>query len=205
MSGLRCLHGRRASGRGAVLGLTGVFVASGVLACLTGSAAGAAALNLSPCDSSALSQPFLPWGDPSEYKLAPDGTFNASGWTLGNGAQIASGTDPIGSGSSAPVLQLVPGASAVSGSTCVDAAYPTVRMFVAGTGTVAVSVVYRGFILPAGIARAGGAWRPTVPMVTWSAIPAALSAGAANVSLLLTGISGQPVIDDVYIDPWNRG
>jgi hypothetical protein len=68
-----------------------------------------------------------------------------------------------------------------------------------------VSVVYRGFILPAGIARAGGAWRPTVPMVTWSAIPAALSAGAANVSLLLTGISGQPVIDDVYIDPWNRG
>jgi hypothetical protein len=162
-------------------------------------------LNLGLCDASTLSQPFLPWGDPSEYKLAPDGTFSGGGWTLGKGAQIGSGTDPVDPGSSVPVLHLTPGASALSGPSCVDAAYPTVRMFVAGIGTIAVSVVYDGFILPAGIASSRGGWQPTLPMVAWSAIPAALSGGTANVSLLLTGLSGQPVIDDVYIDPWNRG
>ncbi len=62
------------------------------------------------------------------------------------------------------------GASAESPSTCVDAAYPTVRMFVGGTGTVAVSVVYDGVAIPAGVAVAGGSWVAHAPMVTQSAI-----------------------------------
>jgi hypothetical protein len=78
-------------------------------------------------------------------------------------------------------------------------------MFIAGTGAIAVSVVYHDLVLPAGIASAGGGWEPTLPMVTWSAIPGALAGGTATVSLLLTGLSGQPVIDDVYVDPWYRG
>jgi hypothetical protein len=205
MSRLLCLHGRRVSGRRAVLGAGGGLVASVVLACVSAGSASAAPLDLGLCDGSALSQPFLPWGDPSEYKLAPDGTFEAGGWTLDNGAQIVAGTDPLGSAASAPVLQLAPGASAQSGVSCVDAAYPTVRMFIGGSGAVSVSVVDGGVVLPAGVAVAGGGWQPTLPMPTSAAVAGAASGGTAEVSLLVTGVSGQPVIDDVYVDPWYRG
>jgi hypothetical protein len=206
MSGLTCLQKRRGfSRRRAALHAAGVLTA-GVL--FAGSAAGpakAALLTFSPCDGAALSQPFLPWGDPSEYKLAPDGTFAAGGWSLNRGAQIVSAPGPVGSHATVPVLQLGPGSAALSGVSCVDAAYPTVRMFVAGTGAVAVSVVDDGVVLPAGVAIAGGGWMPTLPMLTLSAVRGATSGGTAEVSLLLTGLVGRPLIDDVYIDPWYRG
>lgn len=205
MTGLRFLHGRRAARCRVVLGATGVSATIGLFSGLGASSAVAGPLELGLCNGSTLSQPFLPWGDPTEYELAPDGTFIGGGWRLDNGALIASGTGPLGSGSSVPVLSPAPGASALSAPTCVDAAYPSVRMFIAGTGAIAVSVVYHDLVLPAGIASAGGGWEPTLPMVTWSAIPGALAGGTATVSLLLTGLSGQPVIDDVYVDPWYRG
>jgi hypothetical protein len=42
-------------------------------------------------------------------------------------------------------------------------------------------------------------------MVTTSAVVAAASGGVAQVSVRLTGVSGDPAVDDVFIDPWNRG
>jgi hypothetical protein len=32
-----------------------------------------------------------------------------------------------------------------------------------------------------------------------------LSGGTAQVSLELTGLTGSPQVDDVFIDPWTRG
>lgn len=205
MPGLPCLHERRVSGRRALLGVAVVLAAAVLWACLTAGSATAGTLDLGLCDGSSLTQPFVPWGDPSEYKLAPDGTFGTGGWSLDHGAQIVAGTDPLGSGASAPVLQLAPGASALSDMSCVDAAYPTVRMFVAGTGAFSVSIVDGGLVLPAGVVVAGGDWQPTLPLLTSAAVAGAGSDGTAEVSLLLAGLSGRPVIDDVYIDPWNRG
>jgi hypothetical protein len=97
------------------------------------------------------------------------------------------------------------GASAESPPTCVDAAYPSIRFFIAGTGAVAVSLVDGTEDIPAGLAVASSGWLPTPVMVTASAVLAATSNGVAQVSLQLTGVSGVPRVDDVFIDPWNRG
>jgi hypothetical protein len=178
-----------------------------VMAAISVSSANADLVNLSLCNGSALSQPFLPWADPSTYELAPGGDFGGAGvWATDGGARVVAGGEPYGaSGSAQSALSLPVGGSAESPSTCVDAAYPTVRMFVAGTGAVAVEVVADGIVIPSGIAIASGPWTPTPIMVTGAALESALSGGAASVSLRLVGLSGDPRIDDVYIDPWNRG
>lgn len=171
------------------------------------SIARAGVVNLGACNSAPLSQPFLAWGDPSSYELAPGGDFETGGWTLTGGAQLVPGSEPYAATGSlgAWSLSLPAGTSAVSPSTCVDAAYPTIRFFVAGTGMVAVSVNDGGLDIPAGVAIAGGSWQPTPIMLTDSALVAAASGGTAQVSLQLTALSGDPQVDDVFIDPWNRG
>jgi hypothetical protein len=167
----------------------------------------AGVVDLSTCNTSALSTPFLQWGDVASYELSPGGDFETPGWTLAGAAQIVPGSEPfaatgtLGSWS----LSLPAGSSAASPVTCVDAAYPSIRLFIAGTGSVAAGVVYGNTYIPAGVAVAGGGWLPTPVMVTSSAITGALSGGTADVSLELTALSGDPVVDDVFIDPWNRG
>ena len=46
---------------------------------------------------------------------------------------------------------------------------------------------------------------PTPVLLTESPLLGLLSGGTAKVSLELTTVLGDPQIDDVYIDPWNRG
>jgi hypothetical protein len=171
------------------------------------SAAHADVINLNPCNGATLSQAFAPWSDPSWYELAPGGDFESSAWTLTGGAQITPGSEPYAAtgtlGSSS--LSLPAGASAQSPTTCVDAAYPTVRFFMAGTGVVALSIVDHGLAIPAGVAIATGRWEPTAVMVTEAPLLGLLSGGTAPVSLQLTTLLGDPQIDDVFIDPWNRG
>ena len=191
-----------------VLGSASAMIA---LAILSGSfrvtAARADVINLNPCNGAALTQPFAEWLDPAWYELAPGGDFEASTWTLSPRAQRVPGSEPyeatgsVGSWS----LRLPAGSSAQSPPTCVDAAYPSVRVFIAGTGAVAVSVVAGGLAIPAGVAVAGPGWQPTPVMLTSSAILAALSDGVAQVSLRIQALTGDPQIDDVYVDPWCRG
>lgn len=187
----------------------GVSIAIGLAAALAlpVSAAAADPVNFSPCNNATLSQPFAPWGDPSWYELAPGGNFESPAWTLDSGAQLTAGSEPYAAtgtlGNSS--LSLPAGSSAQSPVTCVDAAYPTVRFFIAGTGLVAVNVIDGGLDLPAGVVAASGAWEPTSVMLTEAPLYAALSGGTAQVSLQLTGLTGDPQVDDVFIDPWNRG
>jgi hypothetical protein len=164
-------------------------------------------VNLNPCNGSALSQPFVRWLDVDQYELAPGGDFESSTWTLTGGAKLVAGSEPYAAtdtlGSSS--LSLPAGSSAQSPLTCVDAAYPSIRFFIAGKGSVAVNVVDRSLVIPAGVAVAGSEWSPTLAMLTSSAVLGALSGGTARVSLTFTGLSGSPRIDDVFIDPWSRG
>jgi hypothetical protein len=182
-------------------------VAMGAAVALPISAAPAALLNLTTCNTSALSKPFAPWADLASYELAPGGDFENRAWTLNGGAQRVPGSEPfaatgrLGNWS----LSLPAGSSAQSPPTCVDAAYPSVRFFIAGKGSVAVSLVAGNLVLPAGIALGGLGWLPAPVMVTTSAVVAAMSNGVAQVSLRLTALSGDPQVDDVFIDPWNRG
>lgn len=165
------------------------------------------ALSFNPCNGASLSQPFAPWGDFAWYELAPDGDFHTANWTLSNGAQIVAGSEPYAATgkSGTRSLSLVPGASAQSPVTDVDAAYPSVRFFIAGTGSVTVGLVYEGLYLPAGVAVAGGYWQPSAKMLTASLVPGLLADGCAPVSVQITGLSGSPLVDDVFVDPWNRG
>jgi hypothetical protein len=166
--------------------------------------AGAQANGGGGCGNPSLSRPFAPWLDFSSYELAPAGDFESSGWTLAGGAGVVSGSEPYAATGTLGQysLSLPAGATAESSSTCVNAQYPTVRMFVGGAGSVAVSVVYDGFAIPTGIAISSGSWVPTAPMLTQSAIPGLFGGGSAQVSLMLTGLTGHPQIDDVFIDPW---
>jgi hypothetical protein len=200
-------QGRRSLGRVSImLGLvTGAAVAVPV------SVARAAPINLAPCSPSALGQPFAPWGDPASYELAPGGDFETHAWTLTGGAERVPGSEPyaatgaLGSWS----LAMPAGSSAESPSTCVDAAYPTVRFFISGTGSVAVTIVdWSPGIpvgIPAGVAVAVPTWLPTPVMVTSSAVFALTSNGVADVSVRITALSGNPRVDDIFVDPWNRG
>jgi hypothetical protein len=167
----------------------------------------ASLISFSACDISTLSEPFGQWGDWASYELSPGGDFESSTWMLEGGAQVVDGSEPYAAtgtlGRSS--LSLPAGASAQSPLTCVDAAYPTIRFFIHGTGLVAVGVVDGDLYIPAGIAVAGGAWQPTLPMLTLSAVVAAASDGSAQVSIRLTALAGHPHVDDVFIDPWNRG
>jgi hypothetical protein len=169
--------------------------------------AGAAVVNLSACNSAALTQPFAQWLDLASYELAPGGDFESSAWTLAGGATRVDGSEPyaatgdLGSKS----LSLPASSSATAPVTCVDAAYPSIRFFIAGKGSVAVSVVDGSTVIPAGTAVASGRWSPTPVMLTNSAVLGALSDGTAGVSVVLTGLSGDPQIDDVFIDPWRHG
>lgn len=164
-------------------------------------------VNLNTCNLSALSQPFARWLDFAHYELAPGGDFESSTWTLTGEAKLVAGSEPYAAtgalGSSS--LSLPAGSSAQSPVTCVDAAYPSIRFFIAGEGLVAVNIVDGSLVIPAGVAVAGGEWSPTPVMLTLSAVLGAMSGGTPQVSLTFTALSGSPRIDDVFIDPWSRG
>lgn len=170
-------------------------------------AASKSLVNLNPCNVSATSQPFARWLDFAEYELSPGGDFESSTWTLTGGARRVAGSEPyaatgrLGSYS----LSLPAGSSGESPLTCVDAAYPSARFFIAGQGSVAVSIVDGSAVIPAGVAVAGGCWSPTPVMLTSAAVLGALSGGTAQVSVRVTGLTGDPRIDDVFIDPWRDG
>jgi hypothetical protein len=196
-------HGPRLRGRHSTLSALVLAAAFAFPA----SAARADLIDLTPCNTSVLRLPFVPWADVASYELSPGGDFEQPSWALSGGAQRASGSEPhaatgkVGNWS----LTLPAGSSAQSPPTCVDLRYPTVRFFIAGTGSVAVSLVIGSSTVPAGTAVAGSAWLPSPIIVTVSPALATASGGTAQVSVRLTGASGNPQVDDVFIDPWNRG
>ena len=200
--------------RGAAVGLAAVLVSFAVTL-LSSAPAQAALINTSACNEAALSQPFLRWGDASDYELVPGGDFEGSldGWSLSGGAQRVAGSEPFGATGSlgSYSLQLPAGASAQSPFTCVDAAYPSFRFFAHNDSLLAgvlVTLVYQtpvGTIaLPLGAAALSSSWQPTLPMLTGSVLTSALSGGTAQVALRFTALIGTSQIDDVFVDPHMR-
>ena len=201
------MHTRASVLRRLVAGLSTIAALGALGTVLLGAAAAQAdVIDLSACNLSPLSQPFAPWLDPASYELAPGGDFENSSWSLTDGAARVPGSEPVAATGTRDEwsLWLPAGASAQSPATCVDAAYPTVRMFLSGLGSVAVSVVYGDVVLPAGVAVAAGGWSPSPVSLTSAALVALTSDGSAQVSLRLTTLTGDVRVDDVFVDPWNR-
>jgi hypothetical protein len=185
-----------------------IAVCSAAGLCLAGAAAAPAALlPTKSCPPSSDSQPFAPWGDQSSYELAPGGDFESSAWALQDAAATADGSEPwaatgtLGSSS----LSLPAGSSAVSPTFCVDAGKPTLRFFVSDPGTVLVQVVDGSLTIPVGVVTSGESWSPSPVQLTVSPVLGILGGGTAQISVHLTGLTGHPRVDDVFIDPWHRG
>jgi len=177
--------------------------------------AGAALISTGACNEAALTQPFARWGDTNTYELAPGGDFEHSlaGWTLSGGAARVTGSEPYNATGAAGAysLALPAGASAQSPYVCVNASYPTFRLFARNGGllsTVVVQVVYKTLLgpaeLPLGTVAPGGTWQPTAPMLTGSLVGALLTNGTAQAALRFTALTGSSRIDDVFVDPRMR-
>jgi hypothetical protein len=163
------------------------------------------------CDGQVLERPFLPWADPAQYVLAPDGDLAArgKGWEA-SGATVVADDSPLSGGGA---LRVGPGGSATSPAMCVSVMHPTLRFFArnAGdaTGTLAVEALFedvagRVQALPIGAVAGGSGWSPTVPMPIVANLLALLPGGQTPVAFRFTSVGARSawVIDDVYVDPY---
>src|SRR5205085_6719290 len=111
-------------------------------------------------------------------------------------------------GSSA--LSLPAGASATSPATCVNAAYPSLRMFARSSGgllgllpLVKVDLLYGEGLtqilpIPAGTILPSSSWQPSaLPMLTLSLVAGALADGNVPVAVRVTSVFGTWKVDDV--------
>jgi hypothetical protein len=199
-----------ASRRAAALSAVAIGVAAGAAGV---PAAQAGVLTPNACAAnSAMSQPFVAWGDANEYRLLPGGDFTAGapGWTLSGGAAIAGTGDPFALTGvpSENSLSLPVGASAQSPFTCVDATQPTFRFLDtadAPGSAVAVSVVYESvagpIALPVGTITADNSWQPSAQYRSGAAIAGLLHGGTAEMAVSFTALSGATRVDDVFVDP----
>jgi len=172
----------------------------------------AALITTGACDNSTLSQPFAKYGDSNQYKLVSGGDFEGSlsGWTLSGGARVVSGGNP--NGSSGHSLYLPAGASVTTPFTCVNAAYPSFRLFAKNDtllSAIVPQIVYKlpllgDLALPIGAGALSPNWSPTLPLLTASVVTGVLNGGTAQVALKFTALLGPSQVDDIYVDPLMR-
>jgi hypothetical protein len=189
------MHVRAVAGLTALLGL---FVLA--------PAAHASALTDS-CEGQVLERPFLPWADPAQYVLAPDGGFGggADGW---QGGDVIDERSPL---SGERALRIGSDGTATSPAMCVTLAHPTLRFLARNadgtTGLLGVEVLFddlagRTQSLPIGVVAGGDSWMPTVPMPVVANLLALLPGGQTPVAFRFTARGGDWRIDDVYVDPY---
>jgi hypothetical protein len=200
---------------------TRTFLASiiAISAACAMSAAPAQAETTGACAGPALSQPFLPWADPSWYRLAPGGAFESrrSSWTLSGGAGLASGNESfmVRSDQDDQSLSLGAAGSATTPSICLAVTDPTIRFFVRNTGSplslLQVSIRFADSAgdsktIPLTVVAADADWQPSLPipvLLNLLNVPI-LSDGSSDVRFEFTpiGAGGDWTIDDVYVDPF---
>jgi hypothetical protein len=192
--------------------LVGVVCA---FAALGASAKTAEAAFLTCADST--EQPFAPWGDDSQYTLAPNGSFEegSAGWSISGGARVVGENNALRSGRYSLVLP--GGSSATSPSICLKVGDPATRFFLRNRGSsnavLKVEVTYRTLLglFPVtetlGYAEAGGGWQPGPKFGHQLAAilgTLGLADGAsASVRFKFTPVgSGNGLqIDDLFVDP----
>jgi hypothetical protein len=165
-----------------------------------------------------VSQAFAQWGDSAYYTHVPGGGFEAgmAAWTL-NANTIVSGNEKYYVNSTADLSSLRVKALgvAVSPSFCVDAAYPTLRLFgkklTTTNGTLKVEILYKNSSGSSKVAQAGtlshsssnsySDWKPSNILKLGTALPIP-TGGTLNVQLRTTADrNGDWLVDDIYADP----
>ncbi len=132
---------------------------------------------LAACNDTSYEQPFLPWGDPADYVLVPEGTLETSdAWTLKKKAAVVPYASPFYSGSSGDgySLFLPSGSEAITPPMCITELHPTIRLFVANSDEIrqrlVIEVLYEdlgGKIKKLKIAKLRGNadWQPSLPVL----------------------------------------
>jgi len=186
--------------------MTGAFVAPASAGILTASA--------TDCGDESLSQPFAGFGDRSQYKIVPGGSFEGAltDWTLIRGAKVVAGNEPwkVGGVSHGKSLVLPAGSSAITAPTCVGLAEPTLRFFAKKNrgllSTLVVSVYVKTSIglvvpVPVGVVLGNGRWKATPTMLIVANLLPLLPGDRTPVAFQFTPLLGDWQIDDVYVDP----
>jgi hypothetical protein len=170
------------------------------------------------CAPETLSQPFIPWLDYSQYTLVPGGSFEAGtpSWTLSGGAAVTSGSESyyVGSPTDSQSLSLPDGSSATSQPICIAITDPTLRLFAENTGSplsaLAVSVTFQTVLgttttLPVSVLSSGSSWQPTAPLPVLLNLLALGGKTPITFTFTPVGVGGNWHIDDVNVDPIQRG
>ena len=195
--------------------LCAVATALAAMAVPATAAAGPLTDNAPGCESQILGQTFLPWADVASYTLNPGGSFEdgAAGWSLA-GASVAKGNEPfqVTSESDSRSLSMPIGSSAVSAPICVGLEHPDIRFFANASSPTArlyVDVLFEdasGNVLSATIGSVTGntGWAPTAPIAIVANLLPLLPGNHTAVAFRFRTSGGSFVIDDLYVDPYQR-
>lgn len=170
------------------------------------------------CSYSGAEQVFKPWGDQSNYVLAPDGGFETGGlgWYLGGGAKAVEGNESffLNDPADTKSLALPAGSSAVSPPICMSIDTPSFRLLARNGGDPASYLKVEATYPLLGLIRtktlstvkAGPSWTPAQQMstvLTLSTVVGALIPSAVQIRITPVG-SGNWQVDDLYVDPFAR-
>jgi hypothetical protein len=170
------------------------------------------------CDGQAPEQPFLPWADPSNYVLVPNGAVeHGARWNLKGGATRVAGNEThyVHDVADAASLSLPPGSSATTAAICVDIEHPTIRLVARSSGSTAsallVEVLYddatgRKRATPIGTYAGTSTWQPTTPLAVIANLFTLLPGMHDDIAFRFTPLDDDNwSIDDVYVDPFRHG
>jgi hypothetical protein len=157
---------------------------------------------------------FAPWGDGSDYQLAPGGSFEVGeeAWALSR-ASLVTENEPWkvhGAGDRRSV-KLPPGATATSPVMCVGIEHPTLRLFARNNSallsTLTVEVIFETSLglkaaLPVGILLPNGKWKPSPRILVVANLLPLLPGEKTPVQFRVRSVGlGTWWVDDFYVDP----
>jgi hypothetical protein len=177
--------------------------------------AGVLTKSATDCGDPAVSQPFKPWLDASNYKLVGDFEDGTDGWTLTGGAKVVAGdgSAKVGDAGDAQSLSLPAGSTATTPPVCVGLNEPTLRLLARkNSGLLSMLTVWVDVQTSLGVwvtlpigADLGGGWHPTLPMLVVANLLPLLPPDQTAVRFRFAPLlGGSWQIDDVYVDPRAR-
>jgi hypothetical protein len=194
------------------LSLRTLLIGSTVILALLLSAPSAHAEQGGGCPGQVLENPFVPWDDPANYTLMPDGdlTLGGAGWTLGGGEVVAE-NEPwwVHGGDTPAAVRVETGDVATTAPICITRDHPTMRFFVRNAGGDYGTLIVEA-VLPNGSAYAvdvlfgmdeGNEWAPSAIVPIF----ANLVSNEVRFRFTAMGPESAWVIDDVYVDPYGKG
>ncbi len=167
------------------------------------------------CTPKPTTQPFKPWGDTTQYNLAPGGSFEggAGSWSLSGGASLVTGNEPwkVAGASHKRSLRLPPGATATSPVVCVGLEHPTLRFFAKNNrallSTMTVEVIVETSLglkaaVPIGLLLPHGQWKPSPKFLMVANLLPLLPGQHTPVQFRVRSVGlGTWSVDDFYVDP----